>query len=88
MHMYTGLSKEAAVQRYIEKVCELEMSGATIYHGYYEDKPVCVEVGSRHVHIIDTHHKTLNRCVHTCTLGLFFQLLNSLWPCLVLPSFF
>ena len=62
-----GMNKDTAIQRYLEKVCDLEIYG-TSYRGYYDDKYVRIDVGSRHVHITDLNHKTINRYIHThCT---------------------
>ncbi|CAI8011720.1 E3 ubiquitin-protein ligase MYLIP, partial [Geodia barretti] len=53
-------SKHVAVDKYLEKVGDLEC-GINSYRGYYEDKHVSINVGSRHIHIIDSNNATINK---------------------------
>ena len=55
-----GMSKQVAVDKYLEKVGDLEC-GINSYRGYYEDKHVSINVGSRHIHIIDSTNTTINK---------------------------
>ena len=55
------MPKETAVQRYLEKVGELEMCSVTSYCGFYDDQRVCINIGSRHVHITDLNNMNLHR---------------------------
>ena len=58
-----GMSKQVAIERYLEKVCELEC-GVNSYRGYFEDKHVSVNVGCRHIHIIDSNQSTIHKLVY------------------------
>ena len=57
-----GMSKQVAIERYLEKVCELEC-GVNSYRGYFEDKHVSVNVGCRHIQIIDSNQSTIHKLV-------------------------
>ena len=56
-----GMPKETAVQRYLEKVGELEMCSVTSYRGFSDDQRVSINIGSRHVHITDMNNMNLHR---------------------------
>ena len=57
-----GMSKQVAIERYLEKVCELEC-GVNSYRGYFEDKHVSVNVGCRHIQIVDSNRSTIHKLV-------------------------
>lgn len=54
------MSKQTAVDKYLEKVSDMEC-GVNSYRGYYEEKHVTVNVGSRHIHLMDSGHTTINK---------------------------
>ena len=58
-----GMSKQVAIERYLEKVCELEC-GVNSYRGYFEDKHILVNVGCRHIHIIVSNQSTIHKLVY------------------------
>lgn len=58
------MTRERAIQRYLEKVCEVEISGVK-YQGVFEDQQVCVNIGSQHVHITNSEHRSLKRSEYT-----------------------
>ena len=60
-HSTIGLSKEAAVHRYIVKVCELDLCGANFCTGQVDGQPVSLSIGPRNVHLLDSDQRTLNR---------------------------
>ena len=58
---YPGMSKEAAMQNYIEKVSEVGECGVTSYPGFFEGKHVAIKVGSGHVQFTSTERKVVKR---------------------------
>ena len=79
-----GMSKQVAIERYLEKVCV--ECGVNSYRGYFEDKHVSVNVGCRHIHIIDSNQSTIHKLVllisttlsvrHTNIMSVSYHLLN------------
>ena len=55
------MSKEAAMQNYIEKVSEVGECGVTSYPGFFEGKHVAIKVGSGHVQFTSTERKVVKR---------------------------
>lgn len=58
------MTKETAIQKYLERVCDLEICGVR-YQGVFEDQHVAVNIGSQHVHITNSEHRSLKRSEDT-----------------------
>lgn len=59
----TGLSKQEMIEKYLDKVCDLEC-GVNSYRGYFDDRPVSVNLGSRNIHIIGSNNTTIYKIAY------------------------
>ena len=71
-----------AIEKYLDKMSEVEC-GINSYRGYFDDKHVTVEIGCRHIHIIDSASRaTIHRSL---SLAHIMHYVNSV--CAILRQF-